>query len=79
MMPNRSYSFELPYTVEGWKLKMGLSRYKHDPVYSRIPANLRAALEQGEATGRDVQIRKKDLDSLPDDVWDYIKQTLGLR
>jgi hypothetical protein len=78
-MPNRQYNFELPHTIEGWKLKLGLAQYRSDPVYNRIPANLRAALEQGEATGQDVQIRKKDLDRLPDDVWDYIRRTLGLR
>jgi len=75
---SRSYNFPLPHTIEGWKLRMGLARYKSDPLYARIPHNLRAALEQGEAEGRDVQVRKRDLDALPDDVWASIKSRLGL-
>jgi len=77
-MPNRSYNFELPYTIPGWKLQMGLGQYKSDLVYALIPPRLRAKLEQGEATGEGVTIHKKDLDALPDTVWNYVSARLGL-
>lgn len=77
-MPNRHYNFQLPYTISGTKLQWGLSTYKGTPAYQALPRSLRAALEQGEATGRDVQVRKADLDRLPDQTWEFIRRTLGL-
>ena len=77
-MPKRKYNFPLPYDIPGYKLQWGLAQYKDDPIWQKIPANLRAALEQGEATGGTVRVQAKDLDRLPEPVWQSVRAKLGL-
>jgi protein involved in sex pheromone biosynthesis len=77
-MARRSYDFAVPVTVPGYKLHWGLSQYKADPVYQRLPASLRQRLEIGEAYSQDVVITKQDLDRIPLADIAYIRQMIGV-
>jgi hypothetical protein len=75
----RTYGFELPYTIPGWKVGMGLdSRFRQTGLLAMLPADMRATLERAEKSHADVTVTKAHLDALPDETWRRMAETLEL-
>jgi hypothetical protein len=79
-MSGRNYHFVLPYTISGIQDSVGISDLKDDGLWDQIPADLQAKLEAGDSWfSSGVEVTKADLDELPDPVWAYIANKLGLQ
>jgi len=70
----REYKFDIPYTLPNWKLNMAYGYVR--PYWDRIPARLANKIAASYTGGSSLVMDKKDLDSIPDDLWDQIKSYL---
>ena len=79
-MAKRIYQFTLPYRISGIQDLVGISDLKEDGLWDQIPADLQTKLDAGDSwfSGA-VEVTQADLDELPDAVWTYIANKLGLQ
>lgn len=76
----RIYQFPLPYRISGIQDSIGVADLKDDGLWDQMPATLQAKLEAGDNWfSGGVQVTRADLDELPDAVWSYIADRLGLQ
>ena len=74
----RDYShLALPSTIVAWKVPIAIRMIVDADMWKKLPYGLAVKINDA-ATGRhDLVVTKADLDSLPDDAWDYLKSRLG--
>ena len=76
--PGRIYDFELPYHVPFLAIGFAVSKFKEIGVWDRFPPPIRKKTKAARSSWSGVTITKKDLDSLPDDVWLTLARELRL-
>lgn len=79
MITPRKYKFPLPHHITGIQDSFGVQKLQSAGMWDKLPAAVQRKLIAGEgwfSNGTDVT--KADLDELPDDVWTYVANELGL-
>lgn len=75
---NRTYDFDVPYTINGFVLSMGWNQIAVDPMFHRLPMPVQHKIAHAHLLDQGVTLTQEDLDSIPDDVWAHIAAKLGL-
>jgi hypothetical protein len=76
----RKYGFPLPYQISGLQDSIGISDLQSAGLWNQIPADLQAKLQSGAGIfSSGVLCTQADLDELPDPVWAFIAEKLGLQ
>lgn len=76
LAPRRTYSFDLPVHIPFLAIGLVKQKFKQIGVWDGMPAHIKQKTKTAGWGG--VTITKKDLDSLPDDVWLPMARELGL-
>ena len=74
----RTYNIDLPYHVPGFGVGFGISKLKQIGVWDKLPQALRRKTKEAKGTWAGLKLTRKDLDSIPDDVWMTIASELRL-
>lgn len=73
----RDYSqFDLPYVIADWKVGFAIQVIVQAGMWSRLPRAIALKINDAYSNGRDLTVTKADLDSLPDDAWEYLRSKL---
>ena len=75
----RLYDLDLPYRVPGFSIGFAISNLKQIGVWESLPRGLRDKAQAAKASWSALKLTQKDLDSIPDDAWQTIARTLGVR
>jgi hypothetical protein len=74
----RTYSIDCLTHVPGFGAVFGIIKLKQIGVWDKLPQALRRKIKEAKGTWGGLKITKKDLDSIPDDVWMTIASELRL-
>ena len=74
----RTYNFELPYTVSGFMLEMGIGQLKSEGIFEGLPKYLQDRVEQHAASGTELVITGRDCNAIDDATWKALADKLGL-
>jgi hypothetical protein len=75
----RTYLFELPYDIAGFKASIGAGELKEAGLWDQIPPDLQQRLDaEGMFTGP-LHVTKQDLDRIPTPAWAKIAAMLNLQ
>lgn len=73
----RDYSgIELPYVIAAWKVGFAIQAIVQAGMWSNLPRSVALKINDAYSNGRDLVVTKADLDSLPDDAWEYLRSRL---
>ena len=76
-MTGRDYSkLTLPYTIAAWKVGFAIQTIVQAGMWTRLPHGVAVKINDAYSNGRDLVVTKADLDSLPDDAWQYSQSRL---
>lgn len=76
----RIYDFALPYRISGVEDSVGIGDLQSAGLWEQVPAGLQASMQAGAGLfGVGAVVTQADLDALPDPVWTYIADKLGLQ
>jgi hypothetical protein len=68
----RLYDLELPYRVPGFAVGIAIGKFKEIGVWDKLPHALKDKAKAAKGTWTGMKLTQKDLDSVPDDVWETI-------
>jgi hypothetical protein len=68
----RLYDVELPYRVPCFGVGIAISKFKQIGVWHKLPHALKEKAKDAKGSWSGLKITQKDLDSIPDDVWETI-------
>lgn len=72
---SRDYSkIALPYTISHWKEGFAINMIR--PYWNELPVALAKKINEAYTGSHDLVITKEDLDSLPDKLWNVLKDHL---
>jgi hypothetical protein len=74
----RIYAFDLPVHVPFLAIGLVISKFKQIGVWDRMPPSIKHKTKEAKRSWSGVTITKKDLDSLPEDVWLTLARELRL-
>jgi hypothetical protein len=74
----RSYSFTLPYHIPVFGVGFAISRLKKLGAWERLPRPLKLRIKGARNSWSGLKITRKDLDSIPDEVWTVIAADIDL-
>lgn len=78
-MAKRIYHFPLPYHLSGIQDSVGVSDLKDANLWAKMPVDLQNKLSAADSWfSGGCDVTQSDLDELPDDVWTFIANKLGL-
>lgn len=73
----RDYSrLNLPYVVAAWKVGFAIQMIVQAGMWSKLPHAVAVKINDAYSNGRELHVTKADLDSLPDDAWEYLRSRL---
>lgn len=73
----RDYSqINLPYVIAAWKVGYAIQMIVQAGMWTKLPFEVATKINDAYSHGRDLVVTKTDLDSLPDDAWEYLKSRL---
>lgn len=73
----RDYSqIDLPYVIAAWKVGFVIQTIVQAGMWAKLPHAVAVKINDAYSNGRELQVTKADLDSLPDDVWEYLRSRL---
>jgi hypothetical protein len=75
----RIYDLDLPHRVPGFAVGFAISKFKQIGVWSKLPPALRAKAKDAKGSWSGLKLTQKDLDSVPDEVWETIATALSVR
>jgi hypothetical protein len=74
----RLYDVELPYRVPCFGVGIAIRKFKQIGVWHKLPYALKEKARDATGSWRGLKISQKDLDSIPDEVWETIAVELGV-
>jgi len=75
----RIYNFPLPYQIDGMQDGVGIDDLKQAGLWEQLPSDLQKRMSDGAGLfAPGVTVTAGDLDKLPDKVWAFIADHLGL-
>src|SRR5258708_6218807 len=63
------YAFDLPHHIPFFAIGMLIRKFKQIGIWDRMPQPIKQKTKAAKSSWSGVTITKKDVDSLPDDVW----------
>lgn len=73
----RDYSqLDLPYHIAAWKVGLAIQEILRAGMWSKLPRSIALKINDAYSNGRDLTVTKADLDSLPEDAWEYLRSRL---
>jgi hypothetical protein len=74
----RDYShLQLPYTLPAWKVSIAVRMIVDANMWKRLSYELATKINDAVTGRHDLVVTQADLDSLPDDAWEYLKSKIG--
>lgn len=75
----RVYNFPLPARLTGYAVSVGINDLKMSNLWDQVPAPAQIKLQNAASSANNITIfTKADIDSLPDNIWNYLAQKLNL-
>lgn len=76
MIPRDYSKLSLPYTLPAWKVPYAVQMIVHAGMWGKLPYNVAVKINDATTHQHDLVVTKADLDSLPDDAWNYLRDRL---
>ena len=74
---SRDYSkVPLPYTLPAWKVPFAIDQIVQADMWRRLSYDLAVKINAAANGHHDLIVTKADLDSLPNDAWDFLRSKL---
>jgi hypothetical protein len=74
----RDYSqLPLPYTIASWKVPLAIRMIVDADMWRHLPYELATKINDAAVKRHELVVTRSDLDSLPDDAWEYLRSRLG--
>jgi hypothetical protein len=74
----RTYAFDLPYYIPVFGIGFAIGRLKKLGAWERLPRPLKVRIKGARSSWSGLKITRKDLDSIPDEVWTVIAADIDL-
>ena len=75
----RTYNFQLPYTVNGIEIMMGIGQLKEKGLFQKLPKDLQKDMEDADSMFGEAVITKKMCDEIDDETWTELAKMIGLK
>jgi hypothetical protein len=76
---HRLYDVELPYHISGFVVGIAINKFKQIGVWDKFPHALKDKAKAAKGSWGGLKITQKDLDTIPDDAWEKIAKSLGVK
>lgn len=77
-MTNRTYNFDLPYTIDKGSVYWGYKKLYWDGMLAKLPADLQQRFTDAYNNSAEVVVTADELNEIDDDTWAQLASMLGV-